>query len=156
MPYYFLKEDLEELENKIVKLREQIKFYQSEKGLSVTQSSETQHDNSGFEESTRQIRRVWAEMENLARIKSNSEIINPRRNKIGLGKIFKIKDLLSGEEKEILIGSYMVFADKKAVSYDSSLAKILLGGKSGQVKSGLINGKEASFQIINVSKRELI
>jgi len=41
MPYYFLKEDLEELENKIVKLREQIKFYQSEKGLSVTQSSET-------------------------------------------------------------------------------------------------------------------
>jgi len=50
----------------------------------------------------------------------------------------------------------MVFADKKAVSYDSSLAKILLGGKSGQVKSGLINGKEASFQIINVSKRELI
>ena len=144
MTYYFLKEDLEELDIKTSKLKEKINFYQREKGLSTTQSSETWHDNYGFEESERQIKRLWSQLQELAEIKNHSEIIDPRgkNNKFDIGKIFKIKDLKTGKERQILIGSYMVFKNKNAISYNSPLVEILRGAKKGEIKG--------DFQILEI------
>ena len=145
MNYYFLKEDLEELDIKISEIRKRIDFYQKEKGLSTTQSSETWHDNYGFEESERQIKRLWGQLQELAEIRGHAEIIDPQRNsnKTDIGKIIKIKDLKTGKEKEILIGSYIVFKNKSAISYNSPLAQILAGAKKGETRD--------EFQILEVN-----
>ncbi len=135
MIYYFLKEDLDELDVKISQTREKIDFYQKEKGLSTTQSSETWHDNYMFEESERQIKRLWSQLQELMEIKSYSEIIDPQQNahKTDIGKTIKIKDLKTGKEKQILIGSYMVLKNKDAISYNSPLAQMLHGAKKRDV-----------------------
>jgi len=145
MTYYFLKEDLYELDLKISRIKKEIGFYQKEKGLSTTQSSETWHDNYGFEESERQIKRLWSQLQELTDIKNHSEIIDIKKHdeKTGIGKIIKIKDLKSNKEKQILIGSYLVFKNKNAISYNSPLAQNLRGAKKGET----ING----FEILDVN-----
>ena len=151
MRYYFLKEDFEELENSIAEIRERILLYQKEKGLSTTQSSETWHDNYGFEESERQIKRLYGQLQEIMEIKINSEIIEPaNNNKAGIGKTVKIKNLETGEEKEIFIGSYMALKNKNSVSYESPLGKILLGAKKGKIKKGIINKKSVILKIVDI------
>ncbi len=153
MPYYFLQEDLEELDKRISEIRGRISYYREEKHLSVTQSSETYHDNYGFEESERQIKRLYGQLEELAEIKNKSEIVEPPKSnaKAAIGKKIKIKDIETGEEKEILLGSYMILKNGSAVSYESPLGKILLGAKKGSVKKGVINNKNVSLKITEIN-----
>jgi len=149
--YYFLKEDLQELNNKIAETREKIIFHEKEKHLSTTQSSETWHDNYGFEESARQIARLYGELDNLLQIKNEAKIAEPvEAKKLNIGKTIKTKNLATEEEKEFLIGSYIVFKNKDMISYESPIGKILQSAKKGKIKKGAVGNKNIIFEIIEI------
>jgi transcription elongation GreA/GreB family factor len=61
-----------------------------------------------------------------------------------------IADLDSGEEKTLMIGSYMTFDKDGTVSYNAPLARILLGGETGEVRRGEIAGELRKFEIVEV------
>lgn len=152
MSYYFLKEDAEEINKRISEIRERIDFYRKEKHLSTTQSSETYHDNYGFEESERQIKRLYGQLKELAEIQTKTEIVEPPKSnaKTAIGKKIKIKDTETGEEKEFLLGSYMILKNENAVSYESPLGKILFGAKKGSIRKGVINNKNVLLKIMEI------
>lgn len=151
MRYYFLQEDLDDLDSRITELKERIKKAAKDKHLATTQTSETWHDNYGFEEGVRQINFLTNNIEKLLEIKNKAAIINPAKNNqanIGSTVIFKDE---TGKESEIKIGSYLIVSQKKNyVSYESPLGKILLGAKAGERKKGIVGNKEKEFYIIKI------
>ncbi len=149
MNYYFLKKDLEKLNRIISKLQNKLKEAQKDKHLATTQSSETWHDNFGFEEGVRRINQLASNISELLEIKRKAAVISPAKGrKVGIGSIVIYKDE-SHRELNIKIGSYFI-ADGKAISYNSPLGKILMGAKSGEKRIGLIGTNKKEFIIIKI------
>lgn len=152
MKYYFLQEDLDQLDLKITELKNKIKEEKKNKHISVTQSSETWHDNFGFEEAEKQINFLANEIIRLLDIKNRAFIINPKKGKqvkIGSEVIYKDE---TGKELKVTIGSYLILQNKNNhISYQSPLGKILMNAKEGEIKKGLINGKEKNFIILKIA-----
>lgn len=152
--YYFLREDLDRLDQEIARINTEVEKSLREMGESCTQSSETWHDNFGYEEGKRQAA-MWSQrLADLVAIRQQAVIcdrpINP--DKVVVGACVKIREIVSQEEKEFVVGSYTSFeAEDGRVSYDAPIAKILMGGKVGEFKQGEIAGTRKTFKIISIS-----
>ena len=151
MRYYFLQEDLDDLDARISELKKKVVEAQKDKHLATTQTSETWHDNYGFEEGVRQINFLADNIEKLLVIKNKAAIINPaKNNQVNIGSTVIFKDE-TGKESEIKIGSYLIVSQKKNyVSYESPLGKILLGAKAGEKKKGMLGDKDKEFYIVKI------
>ena len=151
MIYYFLQEDLEQLDNRIAELKNKIKEFQEDKHLATTQTSETWHDNYGFEEGVRQINQITNTISELLAIKEKAKIIKEiQSDKVEIGSTVKFKDE-SDKEYIVKIGSYFVINSQNTISYNSPLGKILLGTRKGEIRTGIIGGKEKRFIITNIA-----
>ncbi len=149
MNYYFLKEDLNHLDSKINEIKKKIQAARNDKALSTTQSSETWHDNYGFEEGVRQINFYANELMKYLEIKQKAIIAPiPQNNKIGIGSFVRIKDETE-KETDIKIGSFLAF-ENDSISYNSPLGSLLMGGKVGEIKNGLIGNKNKKIEILEI------
>jgi transcription elongation GreA/GreB family factor len=152
MSYYFLPEDFKMLNNQIKRIVERIKAIGREMGKSCQEGAETFHDNFAFEEGERQ-QFMWSKRLNeLMEIKSMAVVFAPegKSERVGIGRKVLMADCDTGEEKTILIGSYINFNSNGKVSYHAPLARIILGAKVGDCRQGMVVDKKRTFEILEI------
>lgn len=150
--HYFLAEDLALLEQKVQETAEKLKDVGNELRLATTQSSETWHDNFGFENAQQQARLLGQRLDDLEKIRRNAFVIEmPDQNKaVAIGHTVTVKEATSGETKMYRIGSHIAFT-QNTISYASPIGSFLLGKKIGQRAKGIIGTKERVFEIIEIA-----
>jgi transcription elongation GreA/GreB family factor len=149
MTYYFLKEDFDELHRKINELTEKFKKFSLEIG------KDYQEDKGifTFEEGERQKQMLSTRLQELIKIRNSSKIVMPntKTDIIGLGSCATFEDESNNEIQTYRVGSYMVLReDKDTISYDSPLARLLIGAQVGDLREGVVGGKKRSFRIIKI------
>jgi transcription elongation factor GreA len=149
---YFLKEDLHRVELKINETIENLKEVGNELRLATTQSSETWHDNFGFENAQQQARLLGQRISDLEQICKDAVIVEkPQTHEVvAIGHTVAVKDLETETIQTYRIGSHIAFT-KDSISYASPIGKLLLGKKIGQRISGMIGTKEKSLEIIDIT-----
>lgn len=154
-PLLFLPKNFDALERNIEILKKRLMDVSSEAGVIAHQSSETWHDNYGFEEADRERRRITSELDKLLDIRSRAKVINPPRSSesVSIGTSVTIKNIGTGEERVILVGSYMVLekTDPNEFSYAAPLIAPLVGASVGDIVEVDIHGKLSHIQIIEIS-----
>lgn len=149
--YLFLEKDYHLLEEKIEKILAEIARIGSEIGESCDET-ETFHDNFDYEEGGRQ-QKMWTNhLRSLRYIKEHAEIIKDNKDSqcVSIGREVTVKQ----DGKEIItkiIGSYSTFSDTE-ISYNSPLAKIIMGKKAGEKVEGKIHGKHSLFEILSIKQ----
>ena len=157
--YYFLREDLIKLDQEIERVKSEIDKALKETGDSCGQSSETWHDNFGYEEGVRQSRMWSKRLSELLPIRREAMIIDRPVNpeSVMVGARVKIREVVSQEEITILVGSYFTLSDTEIspegqkVSYEAPLAKILMGAKTGDFRQGQIGKVKKTFKVLEIS-----
>lgn len=153
MFYLFLEHDLQEFDRQIIQLHQRIKEILLDGGESAQQTSETWHDNWGFEDCQRQFTLLGKQLEQWRTIRAQAEQISHPTDadtvKIGTRVVYV--DEVTGQTQEIRLGSYLCFSvDGKQVSYDSPLGRLLQGHKPQEVVEGEIGGKIRRFRIQSI------
>ena len=149
--YKFLPDDFKHLEQEIEQLSTRIKEIGQDMGKSCQEGAETFHDNFAYEQGERD-QRMWAQRRHeLLKFKNHAQIVNPSLNPIvSIGKRIKIKNQETGEEQTWTIGSYLTFEDEH-ISYAAPIAKLLIGAKSGEMRTGNIAGVVQTFIVLEVN-----
>jgi len=149
--YYFLPHDFEELNAQIDRICTTIKEIGQEMGASCREGAETFHDNFAFEDGERQQYMLSNRLRELIKIRNNSRVVNSSNgNKVSIGRIITIRDEITGEKQTFKIGSYMVFRDQNAISYNAPLARCLMGAEVGEIREGTIGGKKRQFVVLQI------
>ncbi len=130
--YYFFPEDMVKLEGKITALNERIKELGEEQAEVAAQSTENfGHDDFPQEAVKEQRSLVVIQLDRFNRIRKNAIVYTPKKDASGTVKFGSILELNDG--RKIRIGSFLVLAeyDMQNISYQSDLAKALIGKKAG-------------------------
>lgn len=157
--YYFLREDIDGLDREIHRVKEEIARSLREMGDSCNESSETWHDNFGYEEGVRQSAMWSRRLSELLLIRRDVSIVDRPKNpdRVTIGTVVRIREVDSQEETTLFVTSFMNFADDQPtespmrVSYAAPLAKILMGARAGEFRQGLIGSTQKNFKILAVS-----
>lgn len=156
----FLKKDRDALVAKIKELEAKVKQAGADAGSSAAETANAWHDNFGFEEATRQQSMWGGELARYQELLQKVELVEPETapDTVGIGKTAVVMDMTeSGSLAKFLIGSYMVLApvenlppEVTEVSYDSPIAKILMGAKGGATRRGMINNTHKVYFVCRV------
>jgi transcription elongation GreA/GreB family factor len=153
MNYYFLEKDLTALADKIEDYRRRILQQYAVNAEATDQSSETYHDNYGYEEGMRQVAMMIDKMQELSALKVNAKVVTPQSgsDRVRIGSKVTVEDLSNGEQLTYKIGSYMCLQpDEGEISYHSPIAKILLEARVGDEKCDKIGSVERCFRILGI------
>lgn len=157
-PLYFLPKDYAVLEENITDLQVRLKMTGLEAGEIVSQSSESWHDNYGFEEADRERKRLLKMLDDLQHIRIRAEVLRVKddekdQQRVSLGSRITVRNLEINEERSFLIGSYMVFekTDPKEFSYASPFLSQLMGATIGEKRTVRIGEQEAMWQVVQIS-----
>lgn len=147
--YFFTEDDYNSLIKQMGKIIEEIKRVGGEIGDSVS-DSKTFHDNFEYEEFGRQQKMWTSRLRSLEKFKENVEIIQikPTPECISIGSKVTI-EMKDGRILTKKIGSYITFSEDD-LSYNSPLAKIMVGKKTGDEIHEKINNQYYSFTIKEV------
>lgn len=147
--FLFLPEDLAKLDEKIKKIRFEINRLGKAIGKSCDISGETFHDNFDYEECGRQQSMWLEEMRKLTNIRQKSKIVLPKKNanSVSIGQRVVIEN--NGKKMEIRVGSYLTFS-RDSFSYLSPIISLITGAKSGESRTGLINGVKTIVKILEI------
>lgn len=151
MSFLFLQKDYLALQEKIRELSLRIKGMSHEVKELTTQSSETWHDNFGFEEADRERKRIYFELDKLLKIYEKAKLVEPdnKKNRVAIGSLVTIQDKSNNQEFTYLIGSFLVLkkVQDNEFSYAAPLIEPLLERKAGDVYSVNLEGESRSFTI---------
>ncbi|KRT67722.1 MAG: transcription elongation factor GreA, transcription elongation factor GreA [candidate division WWE3 bacterium CSP1-7] len=150
--FYFLEEDLKDLESRITKLRSELEI--TAKSIGQNGGGEgAWHDNFAFEEAHRQYALNAKRVSNLQEIREHAQLFDPDTD-IGivqLGKSVTIVEEGSGETQTFQIGSYMIVSNSRdAVSYAAPLAQLISGATIGEVREGVIGGSLKRYKVVKI------
>lgn len=148
--YLFIMDDFVLLTKQLETISQEIKRIGAEIGDS-TSDTKTFHDNFEYEELGRQ-QRMWTNrFHSLEKLKENVKIIKPEPspNFISMGSKVKI-EMENGEILTKKIGSYITFSSDD-LSYDSPLAKLIIGKKVDDEIHEIVGNHLYSFKIKEVS-----
>ncbi len=151
--FAFLEDDYQDFLKKIQELEEELDKTLGEIGDSTDDSGNTWHDNFAFEEGNRKADMVSKRLRDLTAIRRRAEVVkpSPNRGEVILGRKVTFRDEETGEVKIQKIGSYLISGSTKdSISYNSPLAQLLMFGKTSEVKTGEIAGKEKKFKILKI------
>ena len=139
------------LEARIQETIEKLRKVGTELRTAVTQSSETWHDNFGFENAQQQARLLGQRLQDLEHIRKNATIIPLPKNVItvAIGHTVTVRDLETNSIQTFQIGSHITFT-KNTISYASPLGALFLGKGIGQQIKGMIGSKEREFKVIEI------
>lgn len=152
--YYFLKKDFDALNTEIEKIADKIKEIGHEMGKSCQEGAETFHDNFAYEDGERQ-QYMWStRLRELIRIRNQARVLlePPKGDTATIGRTITVEDENTGETLIMKIGSYMVLANEEGevISYNAPLARMLVGGRVGDIRESVIAGKKKSFRILEI------
>jgi transcription elongation GreA/GreB family factor len=151
--YYFLKDDYEALETRIRSITAAIIENGQEMGRSCSEGAETFHDNFAHEEGERQHRMWTRHLRELVRVRSQARVVDVEQpsDRVRLGSNVTVRDMQTGEERTLRMGSYMMFDRMEAVSYRSPLGRALIGAVAGEERNAVVAGVERSYLVIHIS-----
>ena len=142
MKYLFTKKGFEELKELIRQTEERLKEIRKRKAEAGT-GQNGWHDEQ-FRLSEAEENRLIDRLENLMKLYSNAEVIEPEEQcecvKIGVGIVIKFED---GTTDKIILDGYQVVLRDHIVSIYSPIGNALLGAKKGEI----IEIKEIKRQI---------
>lgn len=129
--YYFLPEDFKILQHEVEQLRESIFELGRQQGIANAQSTENfGHDDAVQETITIERNVALGRLRNLRDILMHSSVVHGKGpfDKVVLGATVKLSN-----GKSFRIGSYQIFAEHpiQTISYDSGLAKLIMGLEEG-------------------------
>ncbi len=153
MSFLFLQKDYDALTAKIDGIKRCIRDTYEVIHEATEQSSETYHDNYGYEEGMRQVAMLIEEMQRLSAVKAGAKVIEPElgNERVKIGSKVLVEDAETGEQISYIIGSYMCLCgDAGEISYTSPIAKLLLKAVAGEVRIGKIGSTERSFHVISI------
>ena len=129
---YFLREDIDIVESKIHETIEKLRETGAELRTAVTQSSETWHDNFGFENAQQQARLLGQRLHDLEQMHRNAVIVaKPQTNEvIAIGHTVTVKDIETGTIQPI--ASAAISHSQKTRSHMHPLS----GGSCSAKRSG--------------------
>uniref|UniRef100_A0A831Z359 Transcription elongation factor GreA/GreB C-terminal domain-containing protein n=1 Tax=candidate division WWE3 bacterium TaxID=2053526 RepID=A0A831Z359_UNCKA len=150
--FYFLREDLEDLDIRIAELRSWLENTAQSIGQSAGGEG-AWHDNFAFEEAHRQHSMHTKRLEELQKIRDQAQLVDPEvsTEAIAIGKTVTIIDEETDEARSFQIGSYMILdKHRTAVSYAAPLAQLIYGARIGEVREGVIGGTLKRYKIIEI------
>lgn len=149
--HQFLQKDFERLQQEIDKLSRRIKAIGQDMGESCREGAETFHDNFAYEQGERD-QRMWSQKRSeLLKVKNHAQIVDPSPSlAVSIGRRVKMQNCETKEEQTLTIGSYLTFSEGH-ISYASPLAKLLIGAKPGEMRTGSIAGAMQTFIVLEVS-----
>ncbi len=154
--YYFLRNDFEALEQRIEWLRKQIIASHEEMGDWCGQSSETWHDNFGYEEGSRSSFMWSTELRKLLRIRNNVIIADPQPqcDRVFLGSVITLENEEDKAQRTFRVGSYLVFKEDvdqiPTISYTAPLVAPFLGSNIGDSHEVKLSTGQKSFTLVNI------
>lgn len=151
--YLFLSRDLDVLKRRLAYYDEEWRATVGGAHDATTQSSETWHDNPQFDDVQQRARMLETERRKLSAILKSAVLVEPSApdGRVDVGSTVRLRDLGSGAEEALTIGSYMVLdADDDRISYASPLARLLLGHTKGDTASGIIGPRKVELEILDV------
>lgn len=155
--YFFTQKDFDILITKIKDIKNRLLDVGVDMADWCEQSSETYHDNFGFEEGARKQRILYRQLDEYEHLRKNARVLKKgKRAGLDIGKVFWVEDLESGELLTIKIGSYINFdldnkEDLITVSYEAPMAKILIGSRIGDEVKGNIVSRQKNYKIIEIN-----
>ena len=139
MPYYFLPKDYDALIARIEALSHDMEEAGEEKGRMAEQTSETWHDNFGFEDQERAQAKISQRLGDFIEMKNEAEIVNRHLpDEVGVGQTRRFK-----------VSSYQVLdqQDEAEVSYAAPLARPFLGAKVGDSRDVEIGDETTRYRV---------
>ena len=151
----FLPKDLAALDQIIASLKNTLKTAGHEAGDLAHQSSETWHDNYGFEEADRERKRINGRLKELQAIRARAEIVEKQAtpDRVCLGSTVTLHYTETDTHQTVIVGSYMVLdkIDPQEFSYAAPLIAPLLGATLGETKVIEIHGAISHVRIVSVA-----
>ncbi|MBN1585530.1 GreA/GreB family elongation factor [Candidatus Uhrbacteria bacterium] len=149
---HFFQDEITEIDTKINKLKEELKEVHNDTAESTRQSSETWHDNYMFEEGQRQLNMITSQIDDLINIRNRAEIIQKpvTTDDVKIGHRVTFKDKVLGQEKTYIIGGYMPIIKPGVISYNSPVAKQLLGHRKGDTINIKVGGVDKAIEITDI------
>lgn len=151
---FFLPEDLQALQDHIDKLEQDIESLKKEARETATQTSETWHDNFGFEDATKKMRGIKTRLDDLKLLLSSASVYEPDgdTSKVQIGRHVVIWDELKNVDDEFTIGGFIVLGEREdVVSYMAPLVQLIMGAKVGDIRDGEVNGTSRKIRIQEIS-----
>jgi len=151
---YFLTEDLQALQNHIGKLEQDIESLKKEARETATQTSETWHDNFGFEDATKKMRGIKTRLDDLKLLLSSASVYVPDDDisQVDIGRHVVVFDELTNFKDKFKVGGFLVLDDSgDVVSYMAPLAQLIIGAKVGDIRDGIVNGTPRKVCIQEIS-----
>jgi len=137
--YYFAEDDYLELKNLITKNLDEIKAIKLGMTAAASETSETWHDNFGFEDGARNLDKIMNYTQELSRIFERGEIITIDEEEI-FGKELLVN--LNGQQEHKVISSYLIINNvANKISYACPLAQEII----------LLKNKNSKFLVNNLS-----
>ena len=149
MPYYFLPKDYDALIARIEALSHDMEEAGEEKGRMAEQTSETWHDNFGFEDQERAQAKISQRLGDFIAMKNEAEIVNRHLpDEVGIGAFVTIEDE-AGQTRRFKVSSYQVLdqQDEAEVSYAAPLARPFLGAKVGDSRDVEIGDETTRYRV---------
>ena len=150
---YFLQQDFDRLNLKITEICDKIKQIDQEMGESCREGAETFHDNFAYEDGERQQALLGGRLRQYISVRNNARIVKeePQMNMVTIGKTVQLVDE-NNQPHTYRIGSYLTFEDDDVtISYNSPLARLIIGAKVGEKRSGSVGHSKKTFTISSVS-----
>ena len=149
--YLFLKPDYDRLLQEIADLKQRAKEVGQEVALWTHQTSETWHDNYGYEEGQRQYMIISGRMRELFDISEKAVIVapDPKSKRADVGNTLVLIDAKTKKRKTVTLGSWLTW-NKVHTSYHSPLGQALMGARAGETREFAHGGKTETFRIDSV------
>jgi transcription elongation GreA/GreB family factor len=152
--FLFFQKDIIALEKAIASLKDDLKTIGKEVGDLAHQSSETWHDNYGFEEADRERKRLIGRLEELQIIWNKAKVVEGQlmSSTVSLGSTVTIQYIEINIKQIIIVGSYMVLdkTNPNEFSYAAPLITSLLGATVGEMRTIEIHGTISHVQVVGI------
>ena len=159
MHYLFLEKDVVALREKLDKLEEQKLGTAQDAAIHVGQSSESWHDNAGFEIAIREQMRLSKETSDIRNmfVKIHTVTPNPKPTKVEVGSKIVLKDLDTDEQKTFIISSYQVLnkKDDSEISYTAPIIQPFMNKRKGTKKNILTPNGEKKYELISIQPTDI-
>lgn len=149
---YLLQDEYEALLKKKEELQNQMNEIGELIGEVTSQTSETYHDNAGYDEWVRLMKLLCARNTEINKILNVAHIFSPIAmvtDVIGIASVVTVE--LNGEMKDIVIGWYLTLPGR--VAYHSALWKALMGRRCGESVEYEVGKQKNTAKILKLSYR---
>jgi transcription elongation GreA/GreB family factor len=149
--YFFLQHDYDRLLQEIADLKQRAKEVGQEVALWTHQTSETWHDNYGYEEGQRQYHIISGRLRELFDIVGQAEIVTPKAEpkRAGVGNTITVQNTKTKKRRAITLGSWLTW-NKAHTSYHSPLGQALMGAKVGDTREFSHGTMKETFIVENI------